>query len=140
MASNENKYVTEIQIITGNESVQPPSGFIKIPVDINKKAGGKFVYICYQLGTNRSAAITNIVFVKGKDAPAPTGYTKIDLDLNKGVGGKYIYLCYTRNPICGLEVITGKEDIQPSSGYAKIPQDLNEGAGGEYVYLCTKSE
>ncbi len=42
-------YFSEIGIIFGNSSViQPPSGWIKHPKDLNAGAGGDFIYFCYK--------------------------------------------------------------------------------------------
>lgn len=81
-------------VITKSRSEK--SGFHKIDFDLNKDAGGDYIYLYYKKGSDKSnlGGVTDIKFVTGKNAPAPSGYKKVDLDLNKGADGEYIYLCY----------------------------------------------
>ena len=133
-------YLTNLYVISG-ETTPAPSGYQKINYDLNKGAGGDFIYLCYKR-EREGAAINDIAFITGKDSPVPEGYTKIDFDLNKGAGGDYIYLCYQKGEvstksIVDLKIIVGDNAIVPN-GFRKIPMDLNRGAGGEYIYLCVK--
>lgn len=135
--------VTALAIISGNSSgISAPAGFQKLPEDLNKGAGGKYIYLCYKKGGG--APIANIDFVTGSSesaiADASCGFYTIMQDLNEGAGGKYIYLCYQRNtPISDLTFVSGgSAKLQPPSGYDCVYADLNKGAGGKYIYLCAK--
>jgi len=144
-------YVTDLKVITSSdEKVNPPEGFKKIHVDLNANKSKNHVYLCYKLGNDLKAAITNIYFVSHKDkdtaiSQTPPGYTRIEEDLNKGAGedSNYIYLCYKRDadnaPLTDLRVIYGK-DAEADKGLIKITNDLNKGAGtgSGYVYLTVK--
>ena len=144
-------YIDALAIVYGdNSGVQPPSGYVKINYDLNKGAGGKFIYLCYHKSAvdtiNEKAnpnCIDDILFVIGEGAPPPPGYTKIDVDLNKGAKGAYIYLCYHSVAYDGIKAIKDvaiiggdNADIPPPYAFTKVNQDLNQGAGGDFIYLC----
>ncbi len=59
MANNITKYMDEVKsrqvvidaidiIYGGNPDIQPPAGFKKLPHDLNKGTGGKYIYLCYK--------------------------------------------------------------------------------------------
>lgn len=144
-------YIDALAVIYGSDSsVQPPAGYTKIDYDLNRGAGGKYIYLCYHKSAVDTISpqanpqcIDDILFVTGEGAPPPPGYTKIDVDLNKGAGGDYIYLCYRLTAYDGIKaikdvVIIGGDnaDIPPPYAFTKVNQDLNAGAGGDYIYLC----
>ncbi len=146
----------------GNEYEYEGRKYYKIKRDLNKGAGGKYIYIYTALGKDSDtgpAPVTDVAIVHGytslgaKDSK-PSGYNLIDTDLNEGAGGRYIYLCYKRDPhgspIRGLKVWDTSDRTSrysygaPSSGYYDAPfypsggsngYDLNTGAGGDYIYL-----
>jgi hypothetical protein len=140
--------LAELQVIHGETSgVTPPGGFKKIDVDLNKGAGGEFMYLCCQqmskvdMEAKSVKPITDVAIVFGENAAAPAGYTKLGVDLNKSVGGDFIYLCYRRgafeNAIRGLIIVHGNDgSVMPAKPYVRIAKDLNKGAGGEWIYLC----
>lgn len=78
--------------------------YYKMDSDLNRGAGGDYIYIYVAVGldttTGTYSPITNLVLVNGGGTDCknstPSGYTLIDQDLNSGAGGQYIYLCYTR--------------------------------------------
>ncbi|MBM7408410.1 MAC/perforin domain-containing protein [Methanococcus maripaludis] len=132
--------ITDLSVIESDKGgAAPPYGFKKVDMDLNKGAGGKYIYLCYKEGLDTTTPITDIKVLNGKHAKAPQGYTKINVDLNHKAGGKYIYLAYSRqtnnDPIRSVVVVKGKHANAPY-GYEKIDYDLNKGAGGEYLYLC----
>jgi len=121
------------------------------PIDVNKGAGGWYVYIGQKkirLNDDYSSAITDLVTIRGKNAIAPVGYKKIDFDLNRGAGGDFIYLCVEYGnteqiPIRNLSLLlssdkwgdpyyNGWEVVKDASGGNS---DLNKGAGGKFIYL-----
>lgn len=145
-------YIDSLVVITGgNSTIKPPAGYIKIPFDLNRDAGGDYIYLCYHKasynshGPNRNC-IDSVKIILGKNAPAPAGYVKLPQDLNKGAGGDFVYLCYRSVPydnvkaIKDMVVIGGDDaDIPAPYGYQRINVDLNKGAGGDFVYLCTST-
>lgn len=139
--------ISEIEVIMGSTStVFPPQDFDKIAVDLNRKAGGKYIYLCKKHG--RGCPLIDIKVLEGKQAKPPRGYKKIDVDLNKGAGGKYLYFCYSKatdsvdvqDPIIDIKIIStsSKSQKSPGAGWEKNPVDLNWGAGGDYIYMYTK--
>ncbi len=134
--------ITNLQVIVGNSSAQVPPGFTKIPVDLNKGAKGKYIYLCFK--RDSGTPITGVTVISGKDTSPPTGYTKIPQDLNEGAKGDYLYLCYKEGsgvPILDIVFQSTSDNNQfAPRGYDGIPYsqvavDLNKGAGGDYIYL-----
>jgi MAC/Perforin domain len=142
-------YVDALVVISGsNSNVAPPIGYTKIPYDLNKGAGGKFIYLCYHkasyqaFGKNKQC-IDSLVIIYGRNTQPPAGYTKLPQDLNEGAGGEYVYLCYRQadwaNDIAikDVTVVGGSSsNVPPPYGYQKVPGDLNKGAGGDFIYVC----
>jgi hypothetical protein len=168
-------YIGEVFIASGdsrNEALSTlaafePDGFIDI--DLNKDAGGDYVYLGYKRVAKARDAITDIVVFQGKN-PAPTRKINIgeisvkytlaaDVDLNKDAGGKYLYLYVTDssktgNPIkkievsntyyespsvkCGIEWLT----VMRAEGDKITDEwmDLCKGAGGDYLYMHMQRE
>ncbi|GEM_PF-3580742 len=136
--------ITDVKIIEGQSTAVPP-GYLKIPVDLNYKAGGKYLYLAFK--RSYDTPITGLTVIEGKNTSPPPGYTKIDIDLNWGANGKYLYLCYTKDqnlqPISDIVVrvaTQSHEKLSPLYGhdgrqYQIIPVDLNWGAGGAYLYF-----
>ena len=138
-------HITGLDIIYDQAS--PPPGYIKIDKDLNKGAGGAYVYLCYSTDPNVGQPISNIQVVASDSSTIQVqeGFISIDKDLNKGAGGKYIYLCYTclrkvfNHHITAVDVIQGpNKDIHPPFGWMKTYQDCSEGAGGAYSYIIYK--
>jgi hypothetical protein len=130
--------ITEVTVIYGGSSgIQAPTGFTKIPRDLNSGAGGDYVYVCYKRGVG--APITGLYVTKGWVTPnVPEHCTIVPVDLNRTVGGDYIYLWYTKDPSCAvvddLIVLFNNEAVP--DGYTKINYDLNRNAGGDFIYFC----
>jgi hypothetical protein len=135
--------ITDIQIIHGTSSNldAPSPDYVKIPVDLNKGAGGDYLYLCYAKNPSQPP-ITGVTVITGPNTSPPNGYTKIGIDLNLGAGSKtdYIYLCYTKQPNSNNTVLKDiivqeGSNVQPPQGYTKISTDLNKGAGGADLFM-----
>ncbi len=87
--------ITDLKIVEGKDA-PAPSGYSKIDIDLNEKAGGKYLYLCYTKDPKHNPPTKHIQIIKGKDADAPAGYVKIPTDLNASAGGDYLYLCYLK--------------------------------------------
>ena len=98
--------ITDLNVITGkNSSIEAEHDFVKIPADLNRGAGGDFIYLCLKKGTETE----DTKFIRGikiimNDEPTPDGYEKIKVDLNKSVGGDYMYLCFSRDESQGKPI------------------------------------
>ena len=141
-----------------------PDGFIDC--DLNKKAGGKYVYLAYKRTDSKSDAIKELAVFSGKN-PADSKRINIgnntsvrfdivaNVDLNSDAGGAYLYLYATVNsaagePIRSLRVnnktvsktsdgfIESTVKRANNSGFTREDPDLNDGAGGDYIYLIAK--
>ena len=127
-----------------------PDGYIKIPKDCSKGAGGWFNYVCYK----KDSSASPIRQIKSEITPnaRANGSSQDDWsmvkgsdngDLNRGSSGKYIYLYLNRteqsnNPgYIDLDILYGADAVVPE-GWEKVSSDLNESVKGEYVYLVAK--
>ena len=136
--------INGVTVIYGQGS-SPPANYTKIDKDLNKGAGGEYVYLCYTTALS-SPPITGFQVFAGGSASfgIQNGYNKIPNDLNKGAGGSYIYACTTTNdrltPITGLDVVQGdsRYTYPNDSSWVRIDQDCSEGAGGNYTYIVYK--
>jgi hypothetical protein len=138
------EYITELRIVAGNDPRPAPAGYTKINKDLNKGAGGDFIYLCYKKGDG--APLTKIFVTIGEDRRHPNVPEKcsiINVDLNRDAGGNYIYLWTTHDPKCApitdIIVLEG-EGARPPAGYTKINVDLNRHAGGAYLYFAYRTE
>lgn len=130
--------------VTTYPNVTPVPGWSLINVDLNRDAGGKFIYLCYKAGLDDQEAISAVMFITNSQQ-TPAGFVKIPQDLNEGAGGDFIYLCYkkeiTSNPIRRVDILIG-QNAQPETGFyfvenywSGIKQDLNQGAGGNFLWM-----
>ncbi len=134
--------ITDIRVIMSDDSgVQPPPGYLKIPVDLNKGSGGKYIYLCYKR-SEKDSPVTGLTVLLGKNTPPPAGYIKLPEDLNAGAGGEFIYFAYKKDgdaPIKDiiLQATGDASQYAPEyrgGTYKKIPVDLNKGAKGTYIF------
>jgi len=125
-----------------------------INIDLNKGAGGDFIYVGYKTTTDESKAIRGIVADYWKDSHSTNitynnhSYKIIPTDLNRGSGGKFIYLYYTTDKNAG-EPITGIQyqdnntfQYKNADNYEVVRctttgdgMDLNMSVGGDFIYL-----
>ncbi|HEX4009504.1 MAG TPA: MAC/perforin domain-containing protein [Solirubrobacteraceae bacterium] len=129
-----------------NEFVTYPA-----PWDLNRGAGGAFVYLGYTTTTDPSQAVTDVVTTDGKNEnhyeKNGVKYDSTGVDLNQQAGGDWIWLLYTHNPRAAQEPgklirslgvqINGDKtsNIDVGPGWRENPLDLNRKAGGAYIYL-----
>lgn len=49
------EYITDVMVIEGKHAtISAPAGYVTIPLDVNKGAGGRFIYICYKRERGKS--------------------------------------------------------------------------------------
>lgn len=159
-------YINKLTVISGstdNPNVKAPPGYTRIDYDLNKEAGGDYLYLCYNKEPCPDAfeidpqnlpkpGILDIKVVGAKNEEdamklKPEGFTMHPLDLNKGAGGDYIYLCYKEGEydaqkiVKNIVVVGGNSEfIEAPVGYEKDGYNLNRNTRtkGEYIYLCFK--
>lgn len=157
------KYITDIVFVTGSDAwsarAKTPPGYMLVDVDLNKDAGGDFIFLTYKLGDNVNDAYTDFFMEytsKARTAGSAVlshnsnnvNYTRIASDLNKGAGGDFIYLFTTKAqtlpPIKEINVSFDSSNATSpdwNNVYwlnSKNPADVNKGAGGKYVYIKFK--
>ncbi|MPW24203.1 hypothetical protein GC105_00115 [Alkalibaculum sp. M08DMB] len=128
-------------------------GYTMIDKDLNKDAGGDYIYLWYNTTTDPDKALRDIRFTYDSFKDIPQFYTKNDHDLNKGASGAYIYMWTTKQksigkPITGINIYYGENADMPS-GYevglvnnkeSKTRAELNYKAGGEFIFLGYTNE
>ncbi|KAF3695242.1 hypothetical protein EXN66_Car010918 [Channa argus] len=145
------QHITELDVSLNEDDEYKftEQGFSKIYVDLNKGAGGKFIYLWYKKGPD--APITRIQF-SFNDEMSPAlevaGFEKINNHLNAGAGGDPVNLWFYRGstvfdvPIVDLQVTTEPEHEaqQFRLGWERLACDLNRNAGGNWIHLWVKRE
>ncbi|TDH68523.1 hypothetical protein CCR75_004577 [Bremia lactucae] len=149
------RFISDITIATGDVDVPAPSGFTKLPVDLNFSASGDYAYLCIKRGGAR--ALTQLhVFWKdhsddtnfGTESPSsvrgPEYSVTIVNTAPTEVTGSKVCIAYDFVQILGntkalaitdIAVVAGDQS-PPSRAYVMIPHDLNDGALGTVpVYL-----
>ncbi|HEX4751677.1 MAG TPA: MAC/perforin domain-containing protein [Solirubrobacterales bacterium] len=121
------------------------------PWDLNRRAGGSFIYLGYTTTTDPAQAVTDVVITDGKNSnkysKSGVNYQSTNVDLNRGAGGAYLWLLYTHDPkaaaepgkvvrALGEQIDSDKTpNIKVGPGWTINSTDLNRGAGGAYIYL-----
>lgn len=131
--------------------------YTKIPVDLNKGAGGKWIYLYYSRGDDGLFEIGTQVTTYKKTNCGGDGFVYVDCgnqlgwpgNLNSGAGGRNIYLkqwmtdSYTnwKKEIVDIQIIASSSNNQTTpNGWVKVSRDLNYDVGGDYIYLYYKLE
>lgn len=102
--------VLDLVAVTGSSSVGAPAGYVRHPVDLNKGAGGDYIYLCSTTDASiepLALPVRDITVESFDSAKSRTFFTDRQLD-----------------PVC-----------TPGSG---DPLDCNKGAGGKYVYIVMR--
>ena len=142
-----------------------PDGFID--VDLNRDAGGDWIYVAYKRVAKSRDALTDIMVYEGKkfepsrrlviDNKTVKYVLVSDIDLNADAGGKHLYLYttdskYAGNPITSLDVKLQTEDsvkcgvervtVKRADGKTYIDEfiNLNKDAGGDKIYMIMVRE
>lgn len=146
------KFIRDMIVVTGS-TANCPSGYQPIHNDLNKGAGGDYIYFCVTsflttVNTTQSfdPPLSHLTIVwGGGNTNCPSGYEKDGTDLNKGAGGKFIYLCKRRavsttQRVSRVAVASGGGGASCPAGFTKNTTDLNKGAHGDFIYLCYQKE
>ena len=141
--------ITGIQVSSSkkkNDVTSIPPGYTKVEGDLNRGAGGRYIYLSYTRDPSRPPITAVDVIVGTKDWIAPReGFVRINQDCNEDAKGNFVYICYMQGPppsndkandaITDLRIVYGETAIAPP-GYTIVPADLNSGARGEYEWLA----
>lgn len=163
---NSGTYISDIKCANNSsassaQNALTSAGYNVIDFDLNKGAGGDYIYMGYKTTTDPSKAIKDICFYSD---PTDCGCNKFTIkingkaceyivdnytDLNKGSGGDYIYACYTKDSMAGAPITSisfdtstggsGKVCGEPAT--PNIPADLNNGTSKHEnaIYCFTES-
>lgn len=135
-------YISEIFIGTGKTSVEAKTmlrskGILEkniVQLDLNRNAGGDWIYLGYKTTTSSDKAITHILADYFNSAQTKgitsNGFSMniLNSNLNSNAGGKYIYLYYTRDKGAGKPITEIKYQYNETFEYGN--------ADGYYVLKC----
>ena len=159
--------IKDVMVIGGSESKVNSlktsltgQGWHVIDKDLNRGAGGDYIYLLYKSETSNgvnNGYITDF-YISDAKGTAPDNlthngrtYTLVSFDggdsfkeskgdLNRGADGKYIHLYYTTALFPNNRYITGISFNSTQAGAVGVNggsegYDLNAGAGGDYIYM-----
>ncbi|MCB2410265.1 hypothetical protein [Hymenobacter lucidus] len=158
-------YILDLKLVTDSNSSWLYPGHIRLNSDLNKGAGGDYIYLTFtRQGDYGSSPLTRVSILTRSfgqpgswpDQHQPIWYGQYNattntfntydsqLDLNSGAGGDYIFAYAAREtsfgaPIREVGVLSSRNQAQqPPAGWERVGVDLNKGAGGDYIYVCVK--
>ena len=75
-----------------------PPGYTKVDGDLNREAGGKYIYMSF-IKDSSAQPITDIDVIVGTERLIwpKKNFIRINQDCNQGAGGKYVYIVYTKS-------------------------------------------
>ena len=123
---NINNYIQDLKVIKGSSSTIGTSdlpGYYKIPVDLNRGAGGKYIYLCFTRDPMK---------VKGSDSGLQSWVN--DQMMGRYVPVKTIYVrSYNVGGMNGWPT-NCSPPIETKDAFGYHTPDLNDGARGKYIY------
>ena len=133
--------------IKSQATSSPGPGWKMIDVDLNKGAGGDYIYMHVLYGwTTTPITDLGVAYVENgrMNYPALSWYELINVNLNRNAGGSMLYLCTSLAPgsaVTNVVVLDGKKASdakaqKPAGAWKIVDVDLNKGAGGRYLYFC----
>lgn len=158
-------YISEIYIGQGSSEAEAKGQLYNqgvldaniVNLDLNKNAGGAWIFLGYKTTTDKKAAITNLAAdYYSKEQTKNITYNGCNMtiskvDLNKNSGGEYIYLYYTKDekagePISDIKYQFGNEiEGDNPDGYSGVRRmstqeltNFNQGTDGTLIYLWFK--
>ncbi len=160
-ASDNGSYISEINIAQFTDANTAKNelrnaGYTLIDYDLNKNAGGRFIYMGYKITTDVTQAIRDIRFYIAGDEASKTPVTAVvnsvtctytrasDVDINKGVTGSYIYAYTSKDSAAGLPIteINLKNSVSSTDKFSGVlampgrPANLNYNTKGDEIYCC----
>ncbi|OQR94305.1 peptide-N(4)-(N-acetyl-beta-glucosaminyl)asparagine amidase [Thraustotheca clavata] len=120
----QSQFITDITIVLGGIDVLPPTGYTKIPVDLNYGTPGEFAFLCYRCGgKQRPIAHLQVVQVAATEDSVPNvqGYTTLATNLTP-YSSMHTYLCYIRVPPSNFRFLQGYGVCDLSIGNLHSPK------------------
>ncbi|KAK1947054.1 Peptide-N(4)-(N-acetyl-beta-glucosaminyl)asparagine amidase [Phytophthora citrophthora] len=158
------RFISDVAVVAGDVDVAAPSGFTKLPADLNYSASGDYVYLCVKRGGPRAVTQLHILIDQFGDDSSKVGSPTSGSNPEKVIetncksggaaadgSGTSIRIGYDSMQLKGnmvddlntlaisdIAVVVGDQPA-PSPEYIKIAQDLNGGASGtQQIYLYYK--
>lgn len=145
-------FISDIQFKANSKAENAKSeltsnGYTVVDFDLNKGAGGDYIYMGYKTTTNYADAIKDIRFYSGASGTLrntidlrfngqPITYYVCSTDLNKGASGDYVYCYYSKDGVTGSALTSISFSTEASGtgnrtcGYLARPDspaELNKG-------------
>lgn len=150
------KYISNLSVVEGNDVIDALNKFKGKDIDgyirwdLNKNAGGQYIYLGYKTTDNPDDALTNIVGYhyeshSNTETFNQCSYTICDeVDLNMRAGGDFIFLYQSKDKSLGAPItsVSISGSVLGNNGtYTMLRSEgdwvseLNCGAGGDDIYL-----
>lgn len=154
--------ITDLRVLVGRDAAVPDR-YVRLPVDLNRRAGGAYVYLCYARDPSLGDPIRDVRAEQKESGESTDGWQPVLQSASEGAAtrsakanvsqgtwtlhawppgpGPRIAVLFTcagpEDPIADLVVQASALDNQrpPLQGYRRTTSDLNRGAGGDYVYV-----
>ena len=146
-------FFTDVMVAGGSKEDRWHEGWQSYDQDLNKGAGGDYIYLLYKKATTATPAsgfITDFKIVDNANPPEQftedgivwqlcpyTGgahFKSMKGDLNSNAGGASLHLYYTRTDFDDKRVVTGVSFNSTRTGSVS-ETDLNKGAGGSDIFM-----
>lgn len=123
-------------------------GWEKLACDLNRKAGGKWIYLWVK--RKEPTYICDITATDGFGSDAEkfdNGFIRVDEDTRRDAGGHYVFIWYrlttnATNAIKDLQVSTNHDEynLRQNQNYQLVNMNLNQGSGDDPVYLWYRKD
>uniref|UniRef100_A0AAV1UXL7 MABP domain-containing protein n=1 Tax=Peronospora matthiolae TaxID=2874970 RepID=A0AAV1UXL7_9STRA len=146
------RFVSDITLVAGDVDVAAPSGYTKLPVELNYSASGDYVYLCVKRGGPLALTQIHVLLEQRGTGNAistaadsisctPERIIEVDrkicgdeIEPTVRIGYDSVQLVgnmeqYEMLAITEIAVVVGDEPVPPPS-YVKIARNLNEGVMG----------
>lgn len=134
---NPDQPITDLKIVAGGKDVKPPKGYDRLRWDLNRGAGGPYIYLCVKRGDGKPLTGLKVIESKSEIPETPSGWTRVNVNCNQGTEGHKVYVYYSRDgkyAVTDIRVVAGqgRQELKP---YKTSSVDLNRGCGDDTPYL-----
>ncbi|CAN9512838.1 unnamed protein product [Ophioblennius macclurei] len=137
-----------VSLDANNEAQMLQSGYEKLICDLNRWAGGNWIYLWVERDVPMYISdVRATTSWNGVDQLLCDGYTRIDDYINKFVNQDRVYIWYLKTTDQGkairdLQLSKSEEEYNnlQKQGYKVVNMDLNGGTGRDQIFLWYKKE
>ncbi|KAL4128207.1 hypothetical protein PRIC2_007200 [Phytophthora ramorum] len=81
------RFISEVAVVAGDVDVGAPSGFTKLPVELNFSASGDYVYLCVKRGGPRALTQVHVLLDRRDDGIGKEGSQTPEEVISGGIAG-----------------------------------------------------